>query len=375
MHFNFYSDKLSIMKTRHIYSQFQSSTYFVSYDPLVQISATSYMKQLLTSVLLLSILSFSAKAQDSLHTTTPAIAAVTPETVAPAAVIRINKSAEALGISAKTQARIAKLKTPPINIALFAVDRRSTDIDGNSDVVMIITIDQVTKKIKMSSILRDTYVNIDGKGMDKINAAYAAGGPQLAIKTINQNFDMDIKDYINVDFFGTAKMIDALGGVNMNVKAEEIPYLNNYLKEISIIENIPPVNVTNPGMQNLTGKQAVAYTRIRAVGRGDYERTERQRNVLVALFNKLQGAGPAIYPVFMTQILPNMETSMSQMALFSMGSSLLSSKSKTIEQARFPLDSFSKGIRVNNIWYLSADLKANTNALHNFIYNNIQPGK
>lgn len=330
------------------------------------------MKQLFTSVLLLSILSFSTQAQDSLNTTTAAVAAVT---TAPVAAIRINKSTEALGISAKTQARVAKLKTPPVNIALFAVDRRSTDVDGNSDVVMIITIDPVTKKIKMSSILRDTYVNIEGKGMDKINAAYAAGGPQLAIKTINQNFDMDIKDYINVDFFGTAKMIDALGGVNMNVKAEEIPYLNTYLKEISIIENIPAVNVNNPGLQNLTGKQAVAYTRIRAVGRGDYERTERQRNVLVALFNKLQGAGPAIYPVFMNQILPNMETSMSQMALFSMGSNILTSKSKTIEQARFPLDSFSKGIRVNNIWYLSADLKANTNALHNFIYNNIQPGK
>ena len=223
--------------------------------------------------------------------------------------------------------------------------------------------------------MRDTYVNIDGKGMDKINAAFASGGPQLAIKTLNQNFGMDIKDYINVDFFGTAKMIDALGGVNVTVKPEELPYLNTYLKEISIIENIPAVNVNLPGNQLLTGKQAVAYTRIRAVGRGDYERTERQRNVLVALFNKLQGAGPAVFPIFMSQILPNMETSMSSMTLFKIGSDILSSKSKTIEQARFPLDKFSKGIRVNDVWYLSADLKANTTALHNFIYKNINPGK
>lgn len=329
------------------------------------------MKHLLSGLLFLAVLSFTAKAQDSSKTNIPV---VTPA-VAGKTVIRINKTPEALGISAKTQARVAKLANPPVNIALFAVDRRNKEVDGNSDVVMIITIDPVTKKIKMSSILRDTYVNIEGKGMDKINAAFATGGPQLAIKTINQNFDMDIKDYINVDFFGTAKMIDALGGVNINVKAEEIPYLNTYLKEISIIENIPPVNVNSPGLQKLTGKQTVAYTRIRAVGRGDYERTERQRNVLVALFNKMQGAGPGIYPVFMTQILPNLETSMSDMALFTLGGNILNSKSKTIEQARFPLDSFSKGIRVNNIWYLSADLKANTDALHNFIYKNIQPGK
>lgn len=290
-------------------------------------------------------------------------------------VVKIDKSPEALGISPAVRASVSKMVNPPINIALFAVDRRNKEQQGNSDVIMIISINPVTKKLKMASILRDTYVNIEGKGMDKINAAFATGGPQLAIKTLNQNFGMDIKDYINVDFFGTANMIEALGGVTVNVKPEEIPYLNNYLKEISIIEGIPSVPVSEPGSQLLNGKQAVAYTRIRAVGRGDYERTERQRNVLVALFNKLQGAGPAIYPVFMTKILPNMETSMSSMTLLSVGSDILGSKSKVIEQARFPLDAFSKGIRVNNIWYLSADLKANATALHNFIYKNIIPGK
>jgi len=329
------------------------------------------MKYLFLSLILISAGFFSSQAQDSVIKQPAATAEISY--VPP--VIKIDKSPEALGISAATRTAVGKIPNPPINIALFAVDRRNKEQQGNSDVIMIVTIDQVTKKLKMSSIMRDTYVNIDGKGMDKINAAFASGGPQLAIKTLNQNFGMDIKDYINVDFFGTAKMIDALGGVNVTVKPEELPYLNTYLKEISIIENIPAVNVNLPGNQLLTGKQAVAYTRIRAVGRGDYERTERQRNVLVALFNKLQGAGPAVFPIFMSQILPNMETSMSSMTLFKIGSDILSSKSKTIEQARFPLDKFSKGIRVNDVWYLSADLKANTTALHNFIYKNINPGK
>jgi LCP family protein required for cell wall assembly len=327
------------------------------------------MKNLITSILLLCLFNFNSFSQD----TTSTKSSIEEEYKPP--LIVLDKSPAALGISPVVSASVAKMANPPMNIALFAVDRRNKEQQGNSDVIMVISIDPVTKKIKMSSILRDTYVNIEGKGMDKINAAFATGGPQLAIKTINQNFNLDIKDYINVDFFGTAKMIDALGGVTVNIKPEEISYLNTYLKEISIIENIPPVPVTNPGSQLLNGKQAVAYTRIRAVGRGDYERTERQRNVLVALFNKLQGAGPAIYPVFMSKILPNMETSMSSMTLFKVGGDILSSKSKVIEQARFPLDKFSKGIRVNNIWYLSADLKANSTALHDFIYKNINPGK
>jgi len=327
------------------------------------------MNNFLLSLLMLSTISFTVPAQDSTSITSSNLGISTPRPV-----IKLIKTPTALGISPKTQKRVSSMANPPINIALFAVDRRNKSDEGNSDVIMIITIDQVTKKIKMSSIMRDTYVNIEGKGLDKINAAFAIGGPQLAIKTINQNFDMDIQEYINVDFFGTAKMIDALGGVEINVKPEEIPYLNNYLKEISIIENIPTVDVTSPGIQKLNGKQTVAYTRIRAVGHGDYERTERQRAVLVALFNKIKGSGPGLYPVFMNQILPNMETSLSDMNLFKIGGDILNSKSKTIEQARFPLDASSKGIKVNNTWYLSANLKITTAAIHNFIYKNINPG-
>lgn len=327
------------------------------------------MKYFSIPIILLIFFTFKSKAQDSLSALPPL---VIPEEKT---VIKLVKTPEALGISSKVLYNIKTLKNPPLNIALFAVDRRSKNIDGNSDVIMIISIDMASKKIKMSSIMRDTYVNIEGKGMDKINSAFAIGGPQLAIKTINKNFSMDIRDYINVDFFTAAKIVDALAGVQINVKSDELPYLNNYLQEIAVIEGIPSTPLTEPGLQNLTGKQAVAYTRIRAVGRGDYERTERQRSVLVALFSKMQGAGPTVFPVFFSQILPNLETSMDRMTLFSIGSNILSSNSKIIEQARFPLDSSSKGARINNIWYLTADLNKTTEALHNFIYKSITPGK
>lgn len=320
------------------------------------------MKRLMLYMFLMGMF-YSSRAQET---------GVKPTETKPVAV-QLNKTPDALGISQKTRDRIKTITNPPVNLALFAVDRRQDGDKANSDVIMVISIDQQNGKMKMSSIMRDTYVNIEGHGMDKINAAYALGGPQLAIKTINQNFDMDIKDYVNVDFYTAAKIADALGGVDVNVKKEEIPYLNNYLNEVAIYEKIPAVSVNTPGLQKLTGRQAVAYTRIRAVGNGDYERTERQRTVLVALFNKMKNAGQEMFPVLASQVLPNLETSMGNFTLMTFAGSILSAKNKTIDQARFPLDRQSAGKRINNIWYLTTDLKVTTSSLHNFIYKNITP--
>lgn len=292
----------------------------------------------------------------------------------PKPLLKLNKTPEALGISKDVQRRNAMLVNPPVNIALFGVDSRNSYFDGNADVIMIISIDPKTQKIKMSSILRDTYVHIEGKGMDKINASYAEGGPQLAIKTINQNFEMDIQDYLKVDFLNSARIVDALGGVTISVQSEELPFLNNYLKEISFAGDLI-VPVKKPGLQTLTGRQAVAYARIRDAGRGDYDRTDRQKTVMVSLFSKMYGAGPDLLPAFLSEILPNVETSMSQMMLITMGSNILSSKSKIIDQGRFPLDSASKGERINDVWYLKTDLKATSASLYNFIYKDIKPGK
>ncbi len=280
---------------------------------------------------------------------------------------QLNKDPEALGITQRAIDKTKQMSNKPINIALFAVDRREADDRSNSDVIMIISIDQQEGKVKMASIMRDTYVNIEGIGMDKINSAYALGGPQLAIKTLNQNFELDIQDYLNVDFYSAANIVDALDGVEVNVKEEELPYLNNYLDEIAIYTDSRAVHVKNKGLQNLNGRQAVAYTRIRAVGNGDYERTERQRSVLVALFNKLKSSGQEVFPVFATKIIPNLETSMSNLTLLSFATGILSSNNKTIDQARFPLDQQSKGKIIDGVWYLTTDLKTTTNSIHNFI--------
>lgn len=321
------------------------------------------MRNLILYVLLF-FASYSAYAQD-----TSVVNAVDTKPVA----VQLDRTPAALGISQKTLARVKAASNPPTNIALFAVDRRKDGDKANSDVIMVISVDAQSGKIKMSSIMRDTYVNIEGHGMDKINAAYALGGPQLAIKTINQNFDLDIKDYMNVDFYSAAKIVDALKGVEVNVKQAELSYLNNYLDELAMYEKIPAVHVANSGLQKLSGRQTVAYTRIRGVGNGDYERTERQRSVLVALFNKMKASGPEMFPVFASQVLPNLETSMANFTLMTFAGSILNSKNKVVDQARFPLDGQSVGKKINSIWYLTTDLKTTTTSIHNFIYKNVKP--
>ena len=260
-----------------------------------------------------------------------------------------------------------------INIAFFGVDRLSTSDFGNSDLIMIISIDTETKKVKLSSIMRDTYVKIYARGQNKINAAYFEGGPQLAIRTLNENFDLAIKEYISVDFFGSAKIIQALGGLEIDVKTEELEFLNNYLGEIAGIEGVKPKFVNQPGLQLLDGRQCVSYSRIRAVGRGDYGRIDRQKTVMNALMSKFNMNKEELLSIIIKDVLPNIETNLDYSQLYHLGTKLMSSGSKSFNHARFPLDDHSKGMRIDSIWYLSTDLKATTQSLHNFIYRDIKP--
>ncbi|MDZ7548740.1 LCP family protein, partial [Clostridium perfringens] len=136
---------------------------------------------------------------------------------------------------------------------------------GRSDSIMILTLDSVHNKLKLTSIMRDSYVNIPGRGLDKINHAYAFGGPELAVRTLNENFDLNIKEFMAVDFTSLPTIIDKLGGVTINIIPEEISHIPG---------------ITSAGNQVLNGKQALAYSRIRYASGGDYKRTERQRTVV-----------------------------------------------------------------------------------------------
>ncbi|MEA4924864.1 MAG: LCP family protein [Syntrophomonadaceae bacterium] len=267
--------------------------------------------------------------------------------------VAIDQSDEALGINTDPQQETSTADVPPLNFAIFGIDQWDNE-NGRTDVIMVVSIDKKNKKVKLSSIMRDTYVNIPGHGMDKINHAYAYGGPQLAINTINSNFNMDIKDFATVDFTNMEKIVDHFGGVDINVFPEEVSSIDG---------------VKQAGLQHLNGKQAVDYMRLRNVGNGDYQRTGRQRDVLAELIIKIQAAGPAALPDTITQTLPLVTTSLNNIDILKIGMESLAANIQTVEKARFPIDSTSEGKMIKGTYYLVADLNANTTAMHDFIYN------
>lgn len=262
------------------------------------------------------------------------------------------------------------------NIALFGIDvGRQKYEAAHSDAIMILSIDKVHKKIKLSSFIRDTYVNIDGHGKGRINAAYMFGGPQLAIKTINKNFNMDIRDYYTVNFSGLADIIDGVGGLDVNVKKNEINEINKYASEIAKIKKQRPTPITRAGMQRLNGKQAVAYARIRKVGNGDFDRTERQKEVLTALIVKIQNQGSGKYPYLISKMLPYVETSMSKSEIVKTGTDVFTAGISSVEWCRFPVNGNYEGKIINKAWYLITDINATRKHLHKFIYDDVNPTK
>lgn len=265
------------------------------------------------------------------------------------------------------------------NIALFGIDSRDEKIGdvSHSDSTMILSIDKKHKKIKLSSILRDSYVKVPGHGETKFNEAYAYGGPELSVKTLNQTFNLNIEDYVTVDFSGLTEIINYLGGIEIDVKKSEIAQINKYGKEIAQIMKETYKPVTNEGFQVLNGHQATAYARIRKVGNGDFERVERQKTVLIKIAKKIQDKGISSYPSVISTLIPYVETSASNREILSIGTNCILYDITEIDWYRFPLDGYCNSLIQNNQWYLWIDKKKTTEHLHKFIYEDIKvtPGK
>ncbi len=175
------------------------------------------------------------------------------------------------------------------NIALFGLDSTVGELTKNtrSDTIIIASVNLDTGEIKLMSVYRDTYLNLGDDTYSKCNAAYAKGGPQQAISMLNANFDLDITDFVAVGFEGLMEVIDELGGIYIEIDEEEIPYVNGYQLSMAVDMGIGYTEVTEAGYQLVNGLQAVAYCRIRAIG-SDFARTERQREVLLAIMDVAQ---------------------------------------------------------------------------------------
>ncbi len=181
------------------------------------------------------------------------------------------------------------------NIALFGVDSREQDLlsgDNRSDAIMVCSINKKTGKIKLVSLYRDTLLDIGGGEMRKCNAAYAFGGPQQAVAMLNRNLDLNITDFVTVGFEGLADTIDALGGIDLEITEEEMEYMNSYMDDMYYEIGTEYDEVTDYGMQHLSGIQATAYCRIRYTAGDDFKRAERQRTVLALTLQKAREANP-----------------------------------------------------------------------------------
>ncbi len=267
-----------------------------------------------------------------------------------------------------------------INIALFGIDARNLHASrANSDSIMILSIDSAHKKIKMTSVMRDSLVPIEGRGARKINAAYAYGGPELAIKTLNQSFNLNIRDYATVNFSGMADIIEAMGGIEVELTEAERQDANVHLRWMAIESGLKNDQIKSAGKQTLNGIQAVAFARIRHVRtingvNDDYGRTDRQRYVMEQLFNKAMAMGKSKYPSVIKALLPHMETSMSYSDILELAGFLTGNTQ--FEQMRMPE---SHKMQISTKDYPSSlgsvvyyNLEYATNMLHAFIYDDIK---
>ena len=200
------------------------------------------------------------------------------------------------------------------NIALFGVDSREQDLlsgDNRSDTIMICSINKKTGETRLVSVYRDTLLNIGGGDYRKCNAAYAFGGPQQAVAMLNSNLDLNITDFVTVGFEGLAETIDALGGIDLEITEEEMEYMNSYMDDMYYEIGTEYDEVTDWGMQHLSGIQATAYCRIRYTEGDDFRRAERQRTVLMLTMEKAKRANPLRLAAAAGAVLGRTATSLS----------------------------------------------------------------
>lgn len=220
------------------------------------------------------------------------------------------------------------------NILLVGTDRRDDSWNGNSDVIIVATINETAQKLCLTSFMRDLYADIPGYGVHKINYAYAAGGVETLKATLLSNYQVEVDNYAVVDFSEMAEIIDLTGGVEITVSDAEVDVLNGYLVSMNAAESSLPCG----GTYLMNGNQAVAYMRIRYVGNNDYERTQRQRNVLRAVFDSASDMDVDDIAEFVGKILTFTDHDFNFLDLMKLTSGISDYLDYPLEEARVPFD-------------------------------------
>ena len=267
---------------------------------------------------------------------------------------------------------LAKKTISSIYIALFGVDKRYVDENGRSDSNLLVKVDFVGRKIKVISILRDLLVEIPGYGQNKFNAAFSFGEVKLALGTLNKTFNLGVTKYAVVNFSIAEQLIDAVGGVTIEVKPEELEQLNLCIKELARLSKDGYVPLlTTPGTHLLNGRQAVAYSRIRKVGNGDITRVQRQQKVLAEVFKKAKSMPISTRLKLIDMVSRNLKTNLSIEELKVLAFEDYSTY--TMETFRIPASgTFREAIieiAGTPSFVFIADLEKNKEMLHEFLEN------
>lgn len=256
------------------------------------------------------------------------------------------------------------------NIMLIGVDSREDDFDGRTDSMILVHINPETKKIITTSFLRDIYVDIPGHGDNRLNAAYVNGGPELLFQTISHNFGIEIEDYVTLNFWLVIDIIDDFGGVDIEITAEEIEIMNNYMAEHNRImnksEGTDYLSAEDAGMSHLNGNQALSYARIRYIGT-DFARTERQRQIISICIDKLKHMEVKEINALLEKYLPTVQTNLTEQDAMTLLFMSLGLNDYTKESYVIPMEDTWEYSKIRGMSVIEVDCKKNGQAWYDMI--------
>ena len=254
------------------------------------------------------------------------------------------------------------------NIALFGLDNRgSGDYDtGNSDAILIASINNENKEVRLVSVYRDTYLSVGDGKYYKCNSAYERGGAKQAVQMLNSNLDLDIKDYVSVDWGALVETIDDLGGIDIEVTDEEVDKINEYTVEIVMMTGKETTPLTESGLVHLDGTQATSYARIRKLAGDDYMRTARQRIVLQAMLEKAQKADIGTLNKVCNDVVDDISTTLTLKQMLILAKDV--GAYKLVETTGFPFELTTASLDSGDT-VVPVELENNVSELHQWLFN------
>ena len=259
------------------------------------------------------------------------------------------------------------------NIALFGLDNRSNGSfeAGNSDVIMIASINNDTKEVRLVSVFRDTFLNVGSDSTNnfrKANYAYNKGGAEEAVRMLNRNLDLDIQDYVVVDFQAVTEAIDLLGGVEVEIDAAEAKWMDFYINETALVTGHEAHSITQPGTYTLDGVQATSYCRIRYTAGDDFKRAQRQREVIAKMVEKAKNADLFTINKIIDSVLDDISTNFTEGEMISLASQLMNYELADTTGFPFHLTTANLGGSKGSV-VIPCDLVTNVTDLHKYLFN------